>query len=106
MKMIYAEFFTADGLINGYKITGHSESAPHGQDVICAFVSSAAFMAANTITEICGIKAYANAYDGFMELKVLESAASVQDILNGLKLHLTELSAQYPDNIKVIITEV
>ncbi len=104
--MINAEFFTAGSLLNGYKITGHSESAQHGQDIICAFVSSAALMAANTITEICGVKAYANAYDGFMELKVLESAEGVQDILNGLKLHLTELSAQYPDNIKVIITEV
>lgn len=104
--MINAEFYTAGGILNGYKITGHSESAQHGQDIICAFVSSAAFMAANTITEVCGIKAYENAYDGFMEIRILESAQKVQDILNGLKLHLTELSAQYPDNIKVIITEV
>lgn len=104
--MINSEFYTADGVLNGYKITGHSESAEHGQDVICAFVSSAALMTANTITDVCGIKAYANAYDGFMEIRILESAEKVQDILNGLKLHLTELSAQYPDNIKVIITEV
>lgn len=104
--MINTEFFTADGLLNGFKISGHSESAEHGQDIICAFVSSAAYMTANTITDVCGVKAYADAYDGFMELKVLESAANVQDILNGLKLHLTELSAQYPDNINVIITEV
>ncbi len=104
--MINSEFFTADGLINGFKITGHSESAEHGQDIICAFVSSAGLMTANTITDVCGIKAYANAYDGFLEFKVLESAENVQDILNGLKLHLTELEKEYPDNIKVIITEV
>lgn len=104
--MINSEFYMADGVLNGYKITGHSESAEHGQDVICAFVSSAALLTANTITDICRIKAYANAYDGFMEIRILESAEKVQDILNGLKFHLTELSVQYPDNIKVIITEV
>jgi len=104
--MIHAEFFNAGGLLNGFKITGHSESAPHGQDIICAAVSSAALMAANTVTEVCGLKAYANAYNGFMEFKVLESAEHAQDILNGLKLHITELQAQYPDIIKVIITEV
>lgn len=104
--MINSEFFTADGIINGFKITGHSESAEYGEDVICAFVSSASLMTANTITEVCGVKAYANSYDGFLEFKVLESATGVQDILNGLKLHLTELESEYPDYIKVIITEV
>ncbi len=104
--MIKAEFFKADGLLNGFKITGHSESAEHGQDIICAFVSGSALMAANTVTEVCRVKASAKSEAGYLELKVLESASTVQDILNGLKLHLTQLSKDYPDNINVIITEV
>lgn len=104
--MIKAEFYSADNILTGYKITGHSMSAPTGEDIICAFVSSAAFMAANTITEVCKAQASTAAHNGFMEVNVTDSAQNVQDILNGLKLHLTELEKQYPENINVIITEV
>ncbi len=104
--MIKAEFYSADNILTGYKITGHSMSAPAGEDIICAFVSSAAFMAANTITEVCNAQTSTEAHNGFMEVNVTDSAQNVQDILNGLKLHLTELEKQYPENINVIITEV
>ena len=81
-------------------------SAESGQDIICAAVSSACYMAANTITEIIGIDADAAAYDGFMRLDIKSSIEKAQDILNGLYLHLTELEKQYPENIKLIKTEV
>ena len=33
---------------------------------------------------------------------ILENSAKAQDVLKGLRLHLTELAKQYPENIKVI----
>ena len=81
-------------------------SAERGQDIICAAVSSACYMAANTVTEITGLDAKANATDGYMRLDVKSSKEKAQDTLNGLHLHLTELEKQYPGNINVIITEV
>lgn len=104
--MIKVEFFKAESFLTGFQAHGHSMSAPHGEDIICAFVSSACLMAANTVTEIIGIKADARADDGFLELKINGSAAAAQDILNGLKLHLSELQKDYPENINVIISEV
>ncbi len=59
-------------------------------------------MAANTVTEIIGAKADANAVDGAMSLKVYEPCERTETVLKGLELHLTELSKQYPDNIKII----
>ncbi len=77
-------------------------AADAGEDIICAFVSSACLMTANTVTEVLGLDADARAEDGFLKLMILQDATSAQDILNGLKLHMTELEKDYPDNIKVI----
>ena len=59
-------------------------------------------MAANTVTEIIGAKADAIADNGAMSLKIDEPCERTETVLKGLELHLTELSKQYPDNIKII----
>lgn len=104
--MIKVEFFKADKLLIGFEAQGHSMSAPKGEDLICAFVSSACLMAANTVTDVIGLNASAAADDGYLRLVINGSASSAQDILNGLMLHLTELQKDYPENINVIISEV
>lgn len=104
--MIKIKFYKADENLIGFEASGHSMSAPKGEDLICAFVSSACLMTANTVTEITGAEAEACADDGYMKLEIKNSAGSAQDILNGLKLHLTELQKDYPENINVIISEV
>ena len=106
--MIRAEFFAdRNGQLTGFCIKGHSMLAEHGNDVLCAFVSSAAYLAANTLTEISGVKAQAEADDGYMRVLVEENDRErSQDILAGLRLHLEETMKQYPENLKVIITEV
>lgn len=106
--MINAEFFiTKDGEILGFHISGHSGMNETGQDVICAFVSSAAFMAANTITDIIHAQATAEAEDGDMFVMVAKKdAVSCRDILAGLKLHLINTEEQYPNYLQVNYTEV
>ena len=106
--MIKATFFRSEnGALTGFNIKGHSGYAHSGADIICASVSSAAYMVANTITEVMGIDADARADDSG-EMTVIipeESAEKTKDILQGFKLHIEELSAQYPKNV-TITTEV
>lgn len=104
--MIKITFTKCDGLITGFECRGHSMTAENGQDIVCAFVSSACFMTANTVTDVIGLKADAAATDGYMRLEINELPTKAQDILNGMLLHLSELQKDYPDNIKVIISEV
>ncbi|MCC8015892.1 MAG: ribosomal-processing cysteine protease Prp [Clostridiales bacterium] len=104
--MIEIKFFKSENLLFGFEASGHSMSAPHGQDLICAFVSSACLMAANTVTDVLMLNAFAAAEDGYMKLDIKENPISAQDILNGLMLHLCELQKDYPENINVIISEV
>ena len=100
--MIRVKFLVGNRQLAGFEIKGHADFADIGEDIVCASVSSAAFMAANTITEIIGAKAEVNADNGAMSLTVKEPCERTETVLKGLELHLTELSKQYPDNIKII----
>ena len=100
--MIRVKFSIGNNRLHGFEISGHSMYAPEGQDIVCASVSSAALMAANTLTEIVGAPARAEAESGSMVFQLNETNEKTEAILRGLELHLTELSKQYPHNIKVI----
>lgn len=62
-------------------------------------------MAANTVTDVIKIHADISEQDGRFRFSVNADDTSAAAVLDGLKLHLTELSKQYPKKIKVI-TEV
>ena len=99
--MIRAVFFEGENG-RGFEISGHAGGST---DIVCAAVSSAVYMAANTVTEIIKVHADISEQDGYLKFFVGEENDSAAAVLDGLKLHLTELSKQYPKKIKVI-TEV
>ena len=100
--MIKVRFSVGNRQLKGFEISGHAMFAESGSDVVCAAVSSAAFMTANTITDIIGASAEASAQDGMMRVVLNQSDEQSLTVLRGLELHLTELSKQYPENIKII----
>lgn len=107
--MISIEFFVnLNRQISGFFISGHSYSAPQGEDIICAAVSSAAFMTANTLTEILHINADITVLDqGQMSVKVAQFDVDLaQTILSGFDLHMQALEEQYKDYIHLRYTEV
>ena len=92
----------------GFNIEGHSGMAQAGYDIVCAAVSSAAYMTTNTITEV--LKANADiSVDriGKMSIKINYKDINLcKDILLGFKIHMIALEEQYPENITVNYTEV
>lgn len=95
-------FFKNDDIITGFKISGHANAGEYGEDIVCSAISSAAIMAVNTITEVMGVEAKAEEKDGYLFLSVNSNQAkSVQAVLQGLELHLTQLSEQYPKNMAI-----
>ena len=96
--------FSADekGLY-GFEISGHSSE--DGDDeigkIVCAAVSSAAYMAANTVTDIIGDRAEIFVDDAVMRFYVKNPSVCTVKVLEGLRLHLTELSEQYGSNITI-----
>ena len=105
--MICAALLKRNGTLCGFDVNGHSGSAACGQDIVCAAVSSAVYMAANTLTEVCGCHADIHQADGALRLTVAKADTDkAQQLLQGLQLHLNELAAQYPQFIQIQQTEV
>lgn len=84
------------------KVTGHAESGPHGQDIVCAGVS------ALTQTSLLGLIHYlqhAVKYEiksGYLMFELEESPTEqTQAVLETLVLGLSEMAQNYPQNIQI-----
>ena len=80
----------AKGWYKGFSCNGHSGFSYEGMDIVCAAISSAAYLTANTVTEVIHADAIAEAEDG---LKVLHGKSSLlsqtDDILPG-RIHVDD----------------
>ncbi len=101
--MTKVTFRLREGKISGFCLDGHSNYAQSGNDIVCAALSSAAYLVINTITDVMNIPATANAEDGHIRITI-EKGYEDQcgDILKGFEIHINALKKQYPNNIKVI----
>ena len=105
--MTCVKFLSKNESFYGFEIKGHSsvDCDDFEGKIVCSAVSSAAYMTANTITEIIGDECQIDLDDALMRVKVVSPSQQSVIVLEGLKLHLTELSKQYSKRIK-ITTEV
>ena len=103
--MIKVIFFIKGKNISGFSITGHAKYS-EGDDIVCASVSSAAYMAANTLTDVIGAKADIEEQNGKMSVRTDSASPEAQTVLKGFRLHLEQLADQYPENIKCNNSEV
>ncbi len=86
-------------------MTGHCTADNNDEQgrLVCASVSSAAYMTANTITEIIGDKADIEVDEGKMTLGVKNPSDKTLTVLEGFRLHIQQLEEQYKDCIKVYL---
>ena len=105
--MTSVKFLETENRICGFEMSGHSSEDYSDQvgKIVCSAVSSAAYMAANTIIEIIGDKCETEVNDGFMRIYIENPSDKAISVLEGFKLHITELSKEYRKQLR-IITEV
>ena len=101
--MTSVKFLVDKKVIYGFEINGHSSVNCEDEfgKIVCAAVSSAAYLTANTVTEIIGDHAETFVDDAQMFFKVINPSDKSLAVLRGLKLHLEELSNQYSNNIRI-----
>ncbi len=107
--MTRAEFFKRDGLLSGFLIREHTGAGQAGEDIVCAAVSSAAYLTANTVTEVISADACAGVDEENAVLRLTiepHAREACRAVMEGFLLHMRSLEAQYPQNIQVICTEV
>ncbi len=99
--MVRVEMLYRGDDLCGVRMEGHA-GGKAGSDIVCAAISSAVYMAANTVTDVCGVNADIQVDDGYFFLVTpTEDKLRAADILEGLRLHLNELQRQYPKRLKV-----
>ena len=101
--MVNAKFFISkENELCGFKILGHAGYDKRNKDIVCAAVSSAAYMTCNMILNILKVKAKVEVNEGYMYLLIpKEDTLICKTILEGFKLHLLELEKTYLRHIKV-----
>ncbi len=100
--MTTAKFLFSDETVISFELSGHSGAGEEGTDIVCSAISSAVYMAANTIIEIMKLTPETVVRDGYMKIQMnLEDARKSKVITDGLYLHLSELQSQYPNNLKL-----
>ena len=108
--MLKAEFFVSDsGAIKGFDISGHSGYEQSGKDIVCAAVSSAAYMVVNTVADVIRAEVDAKVDEAVGHMNFLVHDKYLSDcsyILQGFKNHLLFLEEMYPENIEVFYKEV
>lgn len=107
--MIRIQFLTRpEGGLEGFIMEGHAECGEAGQDIVCAAVSSAAYLVANTLTEIRRVTPLSlRVGEGEMFFRIEPKDEPLcRDLFQGLKLHLVGLEEQYPQAIQVGYLEV
>lgn len=104
--MTEVRYLFENDLLVGFRLNGHSTASAEDElgRLVCASISSAAYMTANTVTEIVGADALAEVDEnaGEMLLKVKSNIEEALPVLLGFKLHMEQLSNQFTDYIKII----
>ncbi len=94
-------FRRGDGIIDGFVLDGHTECAPHGEDVVCAGVSALAQSILLGLVEVVGAEVDYCKEEGFLECRVLKDPErrEIQVLLDTFYISLKRLQEDYPDFI-------
>lgn len=101
--MTKVRFFGSGAQLTGFCLSGHASKNAEDENgrLVCAAVSSAAYMAANTLSEIIGAHLKTEEEDGYLQVLVLTKTEQCSPILQGFKLHMEQLEKQYKGSITV-----
>ena len=98
--MTEVRFYSFKGKLTGFEISGHSGFGDEGSDIVCAAISSAAYMVINTVTDIIGVNAEVEVDEAYISFSVDEKdAARISDIIKGFEMHVKALADDYKEFI-------
>ncbi|GHU84773.1 ribosomal-processing cysteine protease Prp [Clostridia bacterium] len=107
--MITVRFGRTDGKVKSVSVSGHAEHSNHGQDIVCAGVSSAVQMVVNGLVEIlkleCDVQKSKNKVEVLLKDLHCENTEAGHMFLEAFRLHMELLSREYEGTINVIVTE-
>ena len=89
----------------GFDMSGHAGYASAGSDIVCASVSSAVQFAINMIDDF-ECDPVINVEDNLISCRITASKNTADAILEVFINHLKSILEEFPDTIKITISEV
>ena len=95
------------GRINGFTVRGHSGYAEHGGDIVCAAVSALAITAANSLTDIIGIKPIVKMDEAYMSVLLPDDLSDSKDreaqiVMKTIEIGFRSIADEYKKYVKII----
>ncbi len=87
-------------------ISGHANADKYGKDLVCAGVSSIAIGLANAIDQLTNDNCKIDVEENIVSIIVLKNSETIQTILQTGIIQLKTIEEEFPNNIKINITEV
>ena len=101
----------ADRIV-GFTVKGHSGYAEHGEDIVCAAITSAVRLTECAVNDVLGLEASVKVreQDASISLKLPgglgpTNESTCQTLLTALMVYLAELHGEYPENMMVVEEE-
>ena len=90
--------------INYISISGHADFKKLGKDIVCSSISTLTFYTMNALEYFKKdrfVKSNINDQENIIEFRTVEVEETSQKLLELLVAHLSQLSNQYNENIKI-----
>ncbi|MCI8441780.1 MAG: ribosomal-processing cysteine protease Prp [Provencibacterium sp.] len=102
--MINIRFLKNGGCYRSFEVSGHAGYAEKGSDIVCAAVSSSVQLAINTFTDVMELPAETQVEENRIAFAVKTDEPAAQQLMEGLYRHMSLLSEDYPQNVRVKVT--
>lgn len=102
--MISIEIYrNSGGSITGFNSTGHANTAPHGQDIVCAGVAALSQTAVLGLERHLRRGLHLDVASGKLTAELVDEPDALTDaILESMVLGLTEIAKIYPKSVRLI----
>ena len=109
--MISATLYEDASGFSGCRISGHSDYAEKGADIVCAAVSSLSTTCVNALESVCGvIPVIEQNRDGLISFRLPDERSAAENeraqiLMGALRQGLMDLAEGYPRDVQVKMKE-
>lgn len=87
---------------NGFSVRGHAQYAPHGQDVVCAAVSTLVQVLVFSISELTTDEIDYDMQPGLVEIRYKDLSEDAQLLIKSFFIGIRMISHAYPSNVQIV----
>ncbi len=93
--MLKAVFYKQGEYFTGFAVSGHAGYGTHGNDIVCASISSAVMLVCNTVTDFFGAEADVEVRENEITLHLREKSVPAEQLLASFHQHMVFIAEEH-----------